>query len=78
MKAKLRVWVTFGDDLKFVMLTSAARVHRVARGEGIEVSRSAHQKCDRCWHYREDVNDKGLCARCEANLHGAGETREYA
>jgi isoleucyl-tRNA synthetase len=43
---------------------------------------SLHAKCDRCWHYRADVGANPehptLCARCEANLHGAGELRQYA
>jgi isoleucyl-tRNA synthetase len=44
----------------------------------IKVRASAHPKCDRCWHYRADVNAAGLCGRCESNLHGAGEQRRYA
>jgi isoleucyl-tRNA synthetase len=69
---------SLGEDLRFVLLTSAARVHR---GDGellIEVAPSAHAKCDRCWHYRPDVNGAGLCARCETNLHGDGESRRHA
>jgi isoleucyl-tRNA synthetase len=69
---------SLGADLRFVLLTSAARVHR---GDGelrIEVAPSAHAKCDRCWHYRPDVNGEGLCARCETNLHGDGESRRHA
>jgi isoleucyl-tRNA synthetase len=65
-----------GDDLKFVMLTSAARVHRGA--SRIEVKPSAHRKCERCWHYRADVNDEALCGRCQLNLGGAGEPRRHA
>jgi isoleucyl-tRNA synthetase len=69
---------SLGEDLRFVLLTSAARVHR---GEGelrVEVAPSANAKCDRCWHYRPDVNGAGLCARCETNLHGDGEPRRHA
>jgi len=69
---------SLGEDLRFVLLTSAARVHR---GDGelrIEVAPSAHAKCGRCWHYRPDVNGAGLCARCETNLHGDGESRRHA
>ncbi|MES1981932.1 MAG: isoleucine--tRNA ligase [Pseudomonadota bacterium] len=72
-----------GDDLKFVFITSRATVH--ARGEAnllVEVSPSAHAKCERCWHYRADVGSDAqhatLCARCVANLFGAGEARYYA
>ncbi len=75
--ADYEVLTSLGDDLKFVMLTSAARVHR-ARELRVEVARSAHRKCERCWHYRADVNDEALCGRCQLNLHGPGETRRHA
>ena len=68
---------SLGEDLKFVLLTSAARVHRAAAGR-IEVATSGHSKCERCWHYRADVNPAGLCGRCESNLHGVGEKRAHA
>lgn len=49
---------------------------------GVQVNASAHQKCERCWHYREDVGQHephpGLCKRCVSNLDGAGETRDCA
>jgi isoleucyl-tRNA synthetase len=73
-----------GDDLRFVLLTSAARVTRAARAEaeGVSVAPSAHAKCERCWHYRADVGadpaHAQLCGRCVANLFGAGEPRAYA
>jgi len=67
-----------GEELKFVLLVSAARVHR-AQGElRVEVSPSAHAKCDRCWHYRDDVDEAALCGRCRSNLDGPGETRALA
>jgi isoleucyl-tRNA synthetase len=78
------VLARLGDDLRFVFITSRATVHRVA-GEAeqrIEVSASAHAKCERCWHYRSDVgadaNHSTLCGRCVSNLHGGGEARKYA
>jgi isoleucyl-tRNA synthetase len=69
---------SLGEDLKFVLLTSAARVRR---GEGalrVAVTPSVHAKCDRCWHYRADVNEAGLCGRCRSNLDGPGEARALA
>ena len=63
------------DELKFLMITSAARVERGAAA--VNVTPSTHVKCDRCWHYRADVNDGGLCARCRLNLSGPGERRRY-
>ena len=58
-----------GDELRFLMITSQARVHRTAAapagaveaalvpGGGIwlSVRRTAAVKCVRCWHHREDV-----------------------
>jgi isoleucyl-tRNA synthetase len=75
--ADYEVLASLDDDLKFVMLTSAARVHR-AREPRVEVAPSAHRKCERCWHYRADVNDEALCGRCQLNLNGPGERRRYA
>jgi isoleucyl-tRNA synthetase len=72
---------SLGDDLRFVLITSAARVER-GDALAIAVNRSAHTKCERCWHWRDDVGDATdhptLCGRCVANLYGAGEPRRYA
>jgi isoleucyl-tRNA synthetase len=70
-----------GDDLRFVLITSQARV-LAADSDRIEVTPSAAQKCERCWHYRADVDahadHPGLCGRCVSNLHGDGEVRTHA
>jgi isoleucyl-tRNA synthetase len=72
---------SLGDDLRFVMITSAARV-RPGAERAVRVRRSTHSKCERCWHYRPDVGaDAGhpaLCGRCVANLFAAGEPRIFA
>jgi isoleucyl-tRNA synthetase len=75
---------SFGEDLKFIMITSQASLIRVdsAAEEAISVTPSAHQKCERCWHYRADVGSHpehdGLCGRCVSNLFGEGEQRAFA
>jgi isoleucyl-tRNA synthetase len=71
------------DDLRFVMLTSSARLHHVVEGDlRVEVAPSTQAKCERCWHYRADVDadpkHAGLCGRCVSNLHGPGEARVHA
>ena len=72
---------SLGEDLKFVFITSAVRL---ARGEALAtaVQASTHAKCERCWHYREDVGHDPahptICGRCVSNLHGAGEHRLHA
>ncbi len=72
---------SLGDDLRFVFITSQARVQRGAALQ-IEAMPSTARKCERCWHWRADVGADAkhatLCARCVANLFGAGEPRSYA
>jgi isoleucyl-tRNA synthetase len=73
-----------GDDLRFVLITSKASLVKAADtgAETIVVTPSAHAKCGRCWHWREDVGHDTahpeLCGRCTVNLYGGGEARGYA
>jgi isoleucyl-tRNA synthetase len=75
---------SLGDDLKFVTITSSAKVFKVKTDseQKILVKPSAHKKCERCWHYVASVGiDKEhptICGRCVSNLFGAGEARKYA
>ncbi|HEY1102769.1 MAG TPA: class I tRNA ligase family protein, partial [Burkholderiaceae bacterium] len=72
---------SLGDDLKFVFITSAIEL---LAGEELQatVLPSSAIKCERCWHYRDDVgadaNHPTLCGRCTSNLFGAGEDRKAA
>jgi isoleucyl-tRNA synthetase len=67
-----------GEELRYVFITSRASVQRAEGPVQVDVKPSAHPKCERCWHYRPDVNGEGLCGRCLSNLKGPGETRKYA
>ena len=82
-----------GEELRFVLITSSARVAPLAQAgegaaptgvEGLRVSllRTAHAKCGRCWHHREDVGSHAehpeLCGRCIENIAGDGEQRQFA
>jgi len=81
---QLTLLQSLGDDLKFVLITSAATVvpSATAADDKVIVSASAHKKCERCWHYRADVGSHvdhpGLCGRCTSNLFGSGEQRRIA
>ncbi len=82
------------DELRFVLITSSVRLHDFADkpdgvveiddldGIALSVKASAHTKCVRCWHHREDVGEHTehpqLCGRCVENVSGAGEVRHYA
>ena len=82
-----------GDELRFVLITSAARVHAAdqkppqatdsaLQGLAILATRSKHTKCVRCWHHREDVGSNSehpdICGRCVENITIDGEVRNYA
>jgi isoleucyl-tRNA synthetase len=73
-----------GEDLRFALLTSAARVAQAATDaeQAVVASPSTYAKCERCWHYRPDVGAHAahptLCGRCVSNLDGTGETRRFA
>jgi isoleucyl-tRNA synthetase len=81
-----------GDELRFVFITSYARIHSISEqvegcveveeGVMIKVSKSEFDKCVRCWHHREDVGSHDehpeLCGRCVENVDGDGEQRRYA
>ena len=82
-----------GEELRFVTITSTATLAPFASapadlaatavgGLKVQISASAHTKCVRCWHHREDVGQHAahpeLCGRCVENVEGSGEVRHYA
>jgi isoleucyl-tRNA synthetase len=82
---------SFGDDLRFALITSRATVNRggdaaavatALDGVTVKVVATTYAKCERCWHYRADVGADAahaeICGRCVANLFGAGEPRRFA
>jgi isoleucyl-tRNA synthetase len=77
---------SLGADLKFVTITSAVSVVDGAE-LAVTVTPSTATKCERCWHYVDDVGAHAdhptLCGRCVSNLAeaagaGAGEARTVA
>ncbi|MGI9151864.1 MAG: isoleucine--tRNA ligase [Limnohabitans sp.] len=72
---------SLGDDLKFVFITSKVALVK-GSALSVEVNASAATKCERCWHYSDDVGHDAahptLCGRCNSNLYGDGEVRHCA
>ncbi|WP_281560158.1 isoleucine--tRNA ligase [Thalassomonas sp. RHCl1] len=82
-----------GEELRFVLITSKASVEQVdsapenavateIEGLWLSVTPSNGSKCERCWHYTDDVGSNeqynDLCGRCITNVEGDGEVREFA
>ena len=72
---------SLGADLKFVFITSAINII-AASSYKTTATASKNTKCERCWHYVEDVGadpaHPTICGRCVSNLYGAGESRTIA
>lgn len=81
------------NELRFVLITSKAEVHLAnshltdltitdVAGLWLNVEPVSYQKCERCWHRREDIGQDPthptLCGRCIENVEGHGEVRQYA
>ncbi|MDP3857770.1 MAG: isoleucine--tRNA ligase [Stagnimonas sp.] len=81
VRDELRFWLQT-SELRLASLSAGAS-HGLSTGGSLRVhaQASAHAKCDRCWHYREDVGQHAghetICGRCVSNLEGPGETRRW-
>ncbi|KQW69783.1 isoleucine--tRNA ligase [Methylibium sp. Root1272] len=77
---------SLGDGLKFVLIASKAELALLPPDDAetlrVTPEASSAPKCERCWHYRDDVGadpaHPTICGRCTSNLYGAGETRTVA
>jgi isoleucyl-tRNA synthetase len=77
-------------DLHFIFMVSkveityATTIHTAINSMfyNISIETSPHTKCERCWHYRDDVGHDeehpSICKRCTSNLFGEGEVRHFA
>ena len=93
----MRVMKSLGNDLKFVFIVSEVvlrdDINQVDKEDygtswsidtqlSFKVEPSQFIKCERCWHYRDDVGadtaHPTICGRCTINLYGAGESRHFA
>jgi isoleucyl-tRNA synthetase len=80
-----------GEELRFILITSGACVKKLSDAPDdamsaldlkMTVTASEAQKCERCWHRRNDVGKDpahpDICTRCINNISGPGETRRFA
>ncbi|MES2940793.1 MAG: isoleucine--tRNA ligase [Pseudomonadota bacterium] len=68
-------------ELRYAFQVSAAELVQAPDGvTRVEVLPAGGVKCPRCWHYHAAPAQPAadaLCARCDGNLHGAGEVRQW-
>ncbi len=84
---------TLGDELRFVLITSAAILAPLDTAGAdavvtelpelrLHIALAEEEKCERCWHRSPDVGrntlHSTLCGRCIENIDGPGERRQFA
>ncbi|MGB4011106.1 MAG: isoleucine--tRNA ligase [Zwartia sp.] len=66
------------DQLPFIFIVSRVGIHAGAGELEISIAPSTHQKCERCWHWRDDIGQDQahphICGRCVDNLNEAAAT----
>ncbi len=92
-EALINALAKIGDELKFVLLVSKIKLNEVSSqpddtsvteidGLFIKVNLTDAAKCERCWHYTDDIGQheahSELCGRCVTNIDGDGENRLFA
>ena len=72
----------FDTELKYILITSNSTLEESKNELEIEVKASQNLKCERCWHYVEDIGQNSkhptICKRCISNLFEEGEERKHA
>ncbi|MGI1678811.1 MAG: isoleucine--tRNA ligase [Cellvibrionaceae bacterium] len=89
-----KVFDKLGEELRFLLITSKVELDVLSnfsagKGEGnnevsglvIVARKTDNEKCERCWHYLEDVGSNEahptICSRCVDNIEGDGEKRQF-
>jgi isoleucyl-tRNA synthetase len=77
--ADLALLQSVAEQLPFILIVSKVSLHPSTTAEQtdllISIAPSQHKKCERCWHWREDIGHDAehpdICGRCVSNLNEA-------
>ncbi len=77
-------------ELRFLFITSSVSLAAIEEADdnaihsdnfAVSVQSSEFEKCNRCWHRQQSVNQSieypDLCSRCEGNITEQSEQRVY-
>lgn len=63
------------EQLPFIFIVSRVGIQAGKGDLTIHIAPSSHEKCERCWHWREDIGQDSahphICGRCVENLNEA-------
>ena len=66
------------DQLPFIFIVSRVGIHAGTGDIEVSIAASSHQKCERCWHWRDDIGQDSahphICGRCVESLNEAAAT----
>ncbi len=66
------------DQLPYIFIVSRVSVHAGTGELAIEINPSAYEKCERCWHWRDDIGHDPahphICGRCVSSLNEAASS----
>jgi isoleucyl-tRNA synthetase len=76
--ADLSLLQSVADQLSYIFIVSRVGVHAGTQAElSIAIAPSTHKKCERCWHWRDDIGQDAehphICGRCVSSLHEAAQ-----
>jgi len=66
---------SLAEQLPFIFIVSRVGVHAGSGDLDIHIAPSTHKKCERCWHWRDDIGQDPahphICGRCVDSLNEA-------
>jgi isoleucyl-tRNA synthetase len=65
----------YSDEMNKILICSSCSIF-LGKSEQILVKKSVNEKCTRCWHKVEEL-ENGICKRCINNMSGEGEVRRF-
>jgi len=76
--ADLALLQSVAEQLSYIFIVSRVGVHQGTQGElSIAIAPSTHKKCERCWHWRDDIGHDAehphICGRCVSSLQEAAQ-----
>ena len=66
----------YAVEMNKFLISSDCEIN-LGKKENIVITKIDLEKCSRCWHKVEKLNDEGICERCESNIEGEGEERSF-
>ena len=68
--------LSLAEEARYLYIVSSLSISS-GNGNAIVAAKSSYDKCDRCWHHDETVDEESLCVRCADALAGNFPVRRF-